>query len=219
MLGNRSPKWLDSLERNLPWLAIPNIGILLVTLQALGFLMVTLDPIWFTRLALDPSQVFQGEYWRLITFLSLPVSLNPIWAFVGFWFLYFLLNLLESEWGSFKTTFYTLVSILLTIGYSLTFDYPVTQVTHFQSTLFLAAATLYPEVELQLFFLIPVKMKWLAWFSFAFLVFEIIRGDWLDRFFLIAIYSNYLLFFGPAFLSLVRQSMRRRRFRSQFRGD
>jgi hypothetical protein len=217
MLDGRAPRWLNLLERRFRWLEVPNIGILFVTLQALGFLMVTVSPVWMTRLALIPELVFQGEVWRLITFLALPVSLNLIWAFIGFWFLYFLLNLLESEWGSFKTTFYTLVSILVTIGFSLAFDYPVTQVTHFQSTLFLAAASLYPEVELQLFFLIPVKMKWLAWFSFAFLVLEMIRGTWMDRFFLLSIYSNYLVFFGPVYLSMIKQRMRRREFKRKMR--
>lgn len=217
MLENRSARWLNFLERHFKFIAIPNIAIIFVTLQGIGFLMTAADPAWYFRLALLPELVFQGELWRIVTFLALPISNSPVWVLFELWFLYFILNLLENELGAFKTTFYTLVSILITIAYSLIFNYPVNSVTHFQSTLFLATAALFPEVELRLFFAIPVKMKWLAWFSLTFLLLEFIRGNWLDRFFLIAIYSNFILFFGPAYASSIKQILRKRNFKNQFR--
>src|SRR5205823_2070717 len=140
---------------------IPGIGILFITLQALGFLLVASDPIWMLRLALDPDAVLRGhEYWRLITFLALPLSMSPLWVIFVLWFLYFIFSSIETEWGSFKTTFYVLVSVVVTIAFSFAFNYPVTQVSHFESTLFLAAASLFPEMEILLFFVVPVKMKW-----------------------------------------------------------
>jgi len=206
------------LERRMGWLAIPNLAILLVTLQGLGFLMVSMDPIWASRLALIPEAVLDGQIWRLITFLALPLSMNLFYAVLGLWFLYFIVNTIENEWGAFRTTFYTLISILVTIGFSLAFGYPVGQTSHFQSTLFLAAAALYPEQEVQLFMVLPIKMKWLAWLTLAFVGLELVRGDWMDRLFLAAIYSNYMIFFGPAQLDMVHQLLRRRRFRRKMQG-
>jgi membrane associated rhomboid family serine protease len=213
----QSPRWLDRLERVLGWLAIPNIAVIFVTLQALGFLMLSSDPIWLTRLALVPEMVSAGEYWRLVTFLALPVSMSLLWVIFSLWFLYFILNMIENEWGAFKTTLYVLVSILVTIAFSFAFDYPITNVSDFQSTLFLAAASLFPEFEIRLYFAIPVKMKWMAWLSIAFLLYKFFNSGTLGKLYLIAIYSNYLIFFGPAMLGQVKQWVRRENFKRKMR--
>jgi membrane associated rhomboid family serine protease len=213
----QSPRWLDRLERVLGWLAIPNIAVIFVTLQALGFLMLSSDPIWLTRLALVPEMVSAGEYWRLVTFLALPVSMSLLWVIFSLWFLYFILNMIENEWGAFKTTLYVLVSILVTIAFSFAFDYPITTVSDFQSTLFLAAASLFPEFEIRLYFAIPVKMKWMAWLSIAFLLYKFFNSGTLGKLYLIAIYSNYLIFFGPAMLGQVKQWVRRENFKRKMR--
>lgn len=217
MMDGQTPKWLRVLERRMQWLAVPNIAILLVTLQAAGFLLVSSDPAWLMRLALVPDAVMAGEAWRLVTFLSLPLSTSFFWVIFTLWFLYFILNQIESEWGAFKTTLYVLTSIVITIAFSFVFNYPVTNVRHFESTLFLAAAALFPEFEVRLFFAIPAKMKWLAWLTAAFVLLELFRSDWVGRLFLIAIYSNFIVFFGPALLSSFRQAARRRRYKGQLR--
>lgn len=216
-MTNSAPRWLRFLERNLGWLAVPHIAILLVTLQALGFLMVMQDPIWIDRLALIPENVLAGEYWRLVTFLALPLSLSPIWVILALWFLYFVVNTIENEWGAFRTTLYVLISMLLTIAVSLTFGLAITDISEFQSTLFLAAATLYPEFEIRLFFAIPVKMKWLAWLTLAFLAIKVATTSWLGRLYLAAIYSNYLLFFGPIALDRIKHRVRRWNYHRKLR--
>jgi membrane associated rhomboid family serine protease len=215
---SQTPQWLRKLERRFQWIAIPNIAVIFVTLQALGTLMVMSNPLWESQLALIPEAVRMGQFWRLITFLALPISVgNLIWVIFALWFLYFVLNMIESEWGAFKTTLYTLVSILVTIAFSFAFDYPVTSIEHFQYSLFFAAAALFPDTEVSLFLIIPVKIKWLAWLTGAFVLFGFVRGDWLDRLFLISIYSNFLIFFGPAVLSRLKQHWRRKRFERSFR--
>lgn len=213
-----SPRWLNRLERPLGWIALPHIAVLLVTLQALGFLMVSSDPLWISRLALIPELVSYGnEYWRLITFLALPLSTQPIWVLFTLWFLYFLVQLIESEWGAFRTTFYVLVSWLVTVAFSFAFGHPITQVTHLESTLFLAAAALYPEVEVRLFFAIPVKLKWLAALSLVGLAWTFLRSDWADRIYLVAVYSNALIFFGPAGLQVLKNKGRQLSYRRKMR--
>jgi membrane associated rhomboid family serine protease len=213
MLTSQSPKWIDYLERRLSWLAIPNSAALLVTLQIFGFLFVTIDPAWIDRLALIPESVMRGEYWRVITFLALPLSLSPLWVIFTLWFLYFVVNSIESEWGAFKTTLYILMSIVLMVAFSFTFNYPITQIANFESTLFLAAAALFPEMEVQLFLFLPVKMKWLAVLTLAFIAFHFVTSDWIDRLYLLSIYLNYVLFFGPAQIYRIKQIYRRWHFR------
>lgn len=209
-----APRWLQRIERKLGWIAIPHISVLLVTLQALGFLMVLSDPVWLDRLALYPSYVSEtGEYWRVLTFLALPITMSPFWVLFQLWFLYFIVETIENRWGAVRTTLYVLVSILLTIAVSFSLDLPVTQATDFQSTLFLAAAALFPETVIYLFFAVPVKMKWLGWLALGFLGLRLVQSDWTGRIYLLAIYSNFLLFFGPALVDRWRQAVSRWNFR------
>ncbi len=211
------PRWLQFLAKKISWLAVPHISIILITLQALGFLLFFTNPIWLSTLALFPEQAMHGEIWRFVTFLSLPVSTSPIWFIFAVMFMYSILNSIEAEWGAFKTTFYVLVSVVLTILFSVVFGYPVTQMTDFSSTLFLAAAAMFPDFEIQIYMIFPVKMKYLGWLTLAFLGYRLFQGEWMDRFFLLAIYSNYLLFFGPTLLYRIQQWKRRRDYRSNFR--
>lgn len=215
--SGRAPRWLDKLERHLGWLGVPNIAILFVTLQALGFFMVSTNPMWRDTLALFPDRVLGGEYWRLVTFLALPVSMSLLWVIFALWFLYFILNAIESEWGDFRTTLYVLVSIILTIAFSFVFDFPIMDVSDFQGSLFLAAATLFPDYEIQLYLIFPVKMKWMGWLSVAFVAYRFFGYGLLGKLYLLAIYSNYLIFFGPALIERVRQYARRKNFQRKNR--
>lgn len=214
---SQTPKWIRVLERKINWLAIPNIAIILVTLQAIGFLFALIDPVWISRLALIPEAVKAGEFWRLITFLALPLSMSPIWVFFSLWFLYFIVNMIEEVWGAFQTTFYVLISILLLILFSFLFNYPITQISGFESTLFLAAASLFPEMQVQLFLVIPVKIKWLAWITMGIVLYHFLAGSMLNRLYLIVIYLNYLLFFGPAIIERIRQKRKQIEFQRKMR--
>jgi membrane associated rhomboid family serine protease len=212
MYDQRDPAWLRTLSKKLNWLAIPNIAVIFLTLQVLGFFFVYSDPVWIERLCLIPQAVLRGEVWRLVTFLALPLSMSPIWMIFSLWFLYYILNSVESEWGAFKTTFYILVSIVLTLIFSFVFGYPVTSISDFVSTLFLATAALFPETEIMLFMVVPVKMKYLGWMTLGFLGLRLLQGTWIDRLYLVTIYSNYLIFFGPALIARAKQWQRRRKY-------
>lgn len=214
---SQTPKWISVIERKINWLAIPNIAIILVTLQAIGFLFALIDPVWINRLELIPEAVKAGEFWRLVTFLALPLSLSPIWVFFSLWFLYFVVNMIEEVWGAFQTTLYILISILLLIFFSFLFDYPITQISGFESTLFLAAATLFPEMEVQLFLVIPVKIKWLAWITIGIVLYHFLAGSMLNRLYLVVIYLNYLLFFGPALIERIKQKRKQIEFQRKMR--
>jgi hypothetical protein len=205
----RTPEWLIRVEKFLGWIAVPNLAFLLVSLQIAGFIFITYEPEWAVQLALIPSAVLAGEYWRLITFLALPLSTSPIWMLFVLLFVYMIVDLLEDQWGAFRTTLYVLVSWAVTVGFSMVTGYPVLSAEHFESSLFLAAAMLYPEMPISIFFVIPAKMKWLAWISIGFVVIEMLQGSWLDRFHILAIYSNFMLFFGPAAAEVLQSALKR----------
>ena len=219
MLYGQTPRWLEQLERRFGGLAIPNLALGLVGLQVLGFLLVYFDPTWWRFLILDPGLVLQGEVWRVVSFLALPLSTSPLWAVFVLYFLYFLVNGLESEWGAFATTLYLLVCVVLTVAFSLLFRCQITSAAKLESTLFLAAATIAPNYEILLFLILPVKLKWLAWATVALIILQLIFGSWMERFYLAVMYANYLLFFGPYYSGRLQQWHRRRRFHQAARAD
>jgi len=217
-MTDRDPKWLQFLSRNLDWLAIPNLALFFAAIQALGFLFCSSYPQGPFLLALVPDLVLRGEYWRLVSFVALPLSSSPIWFIFALSFSYFILQSIENEWGELRTTLYVFVSLALTVLFSFAFGYPVAQITDFSTTLFLAAATLFPEYEIRIYFFLPVKLKFLGWLALGFLALRFFQGLWIDRLYLLAIYSNYFLFFGPALWFRIKEWKRRRDYRAKFRG-
>jgi hypothetical protein len=212
MLYGQTPKWIDRLERLMPGLGIPNLALYLIGAQAFGFLVILAEPRAWQLLVLDPDMVVRGELWRLVTFMAMPLSISPLWMLFALYFLYFVINGIEEEWGEFRTTLYVLVGVVLTIAFSFTFDFPIWSVRELQSTLFLAAATIAPDYQIMIWFVLPVKMKWLAWISVVFIIWEFVNSAWLGRLYLLVMYANYLLFFGPYFISRVQAFYRRRKF-------
>ncbi len=212
------PKWLDALERRFPWFQIPNLGLYIVVLQSFGFLLSVIRPELniAQRLSLDPMMILQGEWWRLFTFLAIPLS-SGFWMIFVLWFIYFIFSALEAHWGAFKLTFYLFLSVLLTILFAFTFSVPVDTFTEIESTLFLAAAVMMPDYEILLFMILPVKMKWMGWLSVAFLLFQFFFGGWLYRFYLLLVFANYFIFFSGHHFFWVKQRYRSYQFRKQWK--
>src|SRR5271154_5723920 len=104
MLDGDTPKWIDRLDRLLPGFGIPNLALYLLGAQAAGFLLILAEPRAMGLLILDPYLVLRGEVWRLVTFLALPLSFSPLWMVFVLYFLYFIINALEEEWGEFRAT-------------------------------------------------------------------------------------------------------------------
>lgn len=198
-------------------LAIPQLGGILCLLQGLGFIFTAMDPVWRDRLALYPDAVLAGEVWRCVTFLSLPLAQSPIWILFALWFLYFVARTLEDHWGSAKFTLYVLASWLSVVTYSLAFDVPVVEATRFEAALFLAAAASFPRMEITLFFVVPVRLGWLGWFTGALLAWDFFNAGWGTRGYLIASLAAFFAFFARGWVTDVKSRIRRARYRAQLR--
>ena len=61
--------------------------------------------------------------------------------------------------------------------------------------IFLAFATIFPDDQVMLYFLIPIKMKWLAAVYAAFIIVDMISSDWGRRTIIIASLLNFIVFF------------------------
>jgi hypothetical protein len=199
---------LARLERRFGRFAIGNLTTFIVFGMAIVFMMSMARPDVVERLALDMSAVRRGEVWRLVTYLFIPRSLSFFWILFTLGWVWMLGHGLESEWGAFKFNVYYLLGMLGT-----TFAAVVTGQAlgnyYLNLTLVFAFATIAPDYEV-LLLILPVKMKWLAWLSVAFLAKDVLFGDWAVRAAIAVAMLNYLLFFAPELAAVVRGKERRR---------
>jgi len=201
--------FLEKLERFLRPVAIPNLTLALIVGQVFMRLLAVARPGIVGLASLDPLKVLQGEVWRLATFLFVPPVENLVFAFF-FWYLFYLMgSALEIYWGVARYNLYLLIGTVATIGVSfLVPDAPVSN-AFLQGSVFLAFAFLNPDFELLIFFLVPVRIKWLALLAWIGFGVAVVLGEGATRWLALASVCNFLLFFAPEIWWRVRSARRR----------
>lgn len=196
--------FLDRLERKYGKYAIKGL-MLYITIGNLAvfifnYLMPSLNI--ENKLALIPYYVFRGQIWRLVTYIFIPPESSIIFIFFVLYFYYIIGNTLESLWGSFRLNIYYLVGMIGTTiaGYLTGYS----DATHLNLSLFLAFAYLFPNHEILLFFIIPVKVKYIAWLNWAFIAFRVIFGSAGQKVAAVVSVLNFLLFFGRDIVITIR---------------
>jgi hypothetical protein len=210
-------RWLDKLERHFGFLAIPNLMLGVIGGQALSTLLALKDPTVPLQLMLDPAAVAEGQWWRLFTWIIVPdaTPFGLLTAVFWFMFLFSIGRALELEWGAFKSTVYLLLGMALpALGAMLLWQFLGIQIiltgSYFSITLLLAFAALAPELTMYLLFILPVKMRWVAWALGAWLLWSALSRGLVGAMEVGFGVGNYLIFFLPAGV----QAWRQRRFAS-----
>ncbi len=202
-------KLLDKLQRRFGRFAVPHVTEGLIVCQVLVYLMLLGKPGFLEAIALVPRRVLEGQLWRLVTFLCQPPPINPLFAFF-FWYIFYLMGTaLENTWGAFRYNVYLLVGWTATVAVAFLQPEAPASIIFLQGSVFLAFAYLYPDFQLLLFFILPVKVKWLAalqWLGYAFLM---AVGDWMTRLMISAAVLNFVLFFWWEIVSRIIAGQRR----------
>jgi hypothetical protein len=216
--------WITRAESRFGHLAIPGLPRIIVGFNALVFVLYKLNPHFLENLTLRPAAVMNGEVWRLITYLFIPSfgGLLPDWIGAVFYilFLWFIGNGLEEALGAFRMNVFYFLGMVGTTIAAFFFGGEFSNVM-LNTSMFLAFARFYPDVMIYLFFILPVKVKWLAWITAGLLLLGFLTGDWAYRGAVIAAMVNYVAFFGA---DLVREARnrsetqaRRRKFEAKAR--
>ncbi|HEY4328481.1 MAG TPA: rhomboid family intramembrane serine protease [Phycisphaerae bacterium] len=192
----RRGRFLQSLER----LAIPNITLYWVGIQVLCMFLIWGKPEIASLLELDTARVREGEWWRLVTCLFVPQSLSPLFAVFVYYLFWLMGSALEANWGTARYNFFLLIGALMNIGAAFVPLLAGAQGTgtglYLSETVFLAFAALYPDFQILLFFIFPVRVKWLALIAWLGLAVQFFMApDWTDRAMLLASVANFLIFF------------------------
>jgi len=200
---------LNKLERIFGRFAVPNLSLYLVAGQVAVFTFVWFDKIAIEPFLLIPAYVLHGQMWRVLTFLLVPPPVS--WVFIAFswWIFYLMGSALEDYWGVFRYNLFLFIGWALTVGAAfLTPAEPATNL-FVAGSVFLAFAYLNPDFELVLFFILPVKVKWLALLTWAGYAVMFFRGEWGTRCQVLATVGNFLLFFGRDIFLSARLHRRR----------
>lgn len=192
-----------------PRFGIPNLMQVIVVGNIIVFLLAMFAG-WnsISFLSFDLQHILHGELWRLVTFIFVPNNSSPLWLAVSLYFYYFIGSSLEREWGTAKFNLYYFSGVVLTVLSTVVAslisgsNFSVAGTGYINMSMFFAFAMLYPETQVLLFFIIPLKIKWLAWIDGGFFLLSILssilRGDLVGWVAPVIALLNFVVFFWTA---------------------
>ncbi|MBX7158171.1 MAG: rhomboid family intramembrane serine protease [Verrucomicrobiae bacterium] len=187
---------LAYLENKFGRFAIPHLIPGIVFLSTITFVLLRFQPDFINYLVLNPQLILQGEVWRLFTYVFIPPTVNLFWIIFALMFLWMLGNGLEQAWGAFRVNLYFFIGLLSTTLIAFIFNWVDATGGFIYSTIFFAFATLYPNYQILVFFILPIKVKWLAYFSLFILIVYFFNTSFAGKISLLIAHLNYFLFFG-----------------------
>ncbi len=192
--------FLDRLERRFGHLAIPGLVRYVMILNILVYLLAIANPGFLSLLTADRAAIWNGEIWRLVSWIFIPSVgpglFSPLFMIFYVYFTWWIGDMLEANWGSFRLTLYYLLGMLGYVAVALVFGGSSASIS-LNFTLFLALATIAPNLEILVFFVFPVKIKWLAIWGLLGLAYLFFFGPVSMQVATTWSLMNYLLFFAP----------------------
>lgn len=220
--------WLDKLEKKFGRFAIQNLTVYLILGYTIGYGVYHFMPGLLNMLTLEPAYILKGQVWRVISWILVPPTGSLISIIFMALLYYSLGTILERTWGTFRFNVYIFSGILFTVlgafllyfvvggnlvGYGYFFS-----TYYINMSIFLAFAMSYPDMKVYLYFIVPIKMKWMAVVYAVLTIIDIVRGNAITRVAIIASLLNFIVFFllsknmrqySP------KQQMRKRKFQQQ----
>lgn len=214
-------KW----ERKFGKYAIPNLTTILIGCYVVGYILNIVSPTLLNYLRLDPYAILHGQIWRIVTWVISPPStvgssMDIFFVAIMLFFYYSLGTSLERIWGTWKYNVYLFTGMLLTVagsflcfgiysvmlsatGSELSSYLPVIsslgalQIStyYINMSIFLAFAATFPNAQVLLMFVIPVKVKWMGYLYAGMLVYEMIQYFAVGYWFAVAAIGASLLNF------------------------
>ena len=195
-----------------PRFGIPNLMRVIVIGNVAVYVLMLLtqanDANALSFLTFNLNALLHGEVWRLVTFVFVPTTSGIFWLLISLYFYYWIGSTLERQWGTAKFNLYYISGALLTVlGVvlaSLITGNPYLTAAgtgYVNLSMFFAFAFLFPDTTVLLFFILPVKMKWLAYLDGALFAFDIIKAigahNWAGVVLPIVALLNFAVFIWP----------------------
>lgn len=206
---------MSDFERKFGKYAVRDLSLKLIILYLIGYAIYYIRPDIMYYMTLNPYAIVHGQVWRLISWLLIPPSASNLFFIAIMLFFYYSIGTsLERVWGTWRYNVFIFTGILLTIvsaflwmGFSYVaggagamsqigpqnyFGYysAAFSTYYINMGIFFAYALTFPEAMVLLFFIIPVKVKWLGLLDVAYLLYEFIQGNGAMRFAIAATFVN-----------------------------
>lgn len=211
---------MSDFERKFSKYAVRDLSLKLIILYLAGYVIYYLKPEILYHMTLNPYAIVHGQVWRLVSWLMIPPSTSNLFFIAVMMFFYYSIGTsLERVWGAWRYNVFIFTGILLTIVsaflwmgftyltggggtlaqvgagsyfgyYSLAFS-----TYYINMGIFFAYALTFPEAMVLLFFIIPVKVKWLGLLDVAYLVFEFLQATSATRFAIAATFVNIAILY------------------------
>ena len=209
--------WITKLERKFGRYCIPNLISILIGGQILVYAVELFVNQYISfYLNLDRGALLAGQIWRVITFVFVPFSGGgPLSVVLGIYFTWFIGTALEKEWGDFRFNLYLLLGMLGAVLACLCTGWADTYCLSL--SLLLAFAMLYPEVQVLLFFVIPIRVKYFGIFAAIMWVLSFLGAPLPQKLSLLLSMANVWLFFGPMGYRSIRAWIRREQWKRKNR--
>ena len=196
---------------------IPNLMLYIVLGTAVVYVMsqMSRNPFLYNLLYFDRELILRGEVWRLITY---PLTYNAgslLLTAISLFCYYSLGRAMENIWGTLRFNLFYLTGVVMMDVYCMIFG-GYASVTYLNLSLFLSYATLYPDSQFLLFFIIPIRAWIFALFDLAIVLIDLVSLPFPYNLFSVISLANYFLFFGKDVLNVIPMSWRanaRRAFR------
>ena len=178
------------------YICIGNVGFWILGVLLKNYVLLS-------YITFDAQAILHGQVWRLISFMFYPISGSMLLALLAFYFYYWMGSTLEQYWGTVQFSIYILLGWLFTVVYGflvyfITGSSPQITGYYLYMSMFFAFATLFPEMQVMLFMIIPIKMKWLALVDALYFAAEILLGmpAFPQNLLPLVAVLNYFVFFG-----------------------
>lgn len=201
--------FLNKMERKFGKYAIQNLTFWLIGAWVLGYIIQITMPDVQKLLLLEPRMILQGQVWRVVSWLLIPPPVNILFLIFFLSCYYFIGISIEQAIGTFRYNVYLIGGILCSIfGAFLLYGFyyfikgvSVAGIGYYFSThyitmsLFLAFAVIFPNIEFRLYFLIPIKAKWMGIADAVWMAFMFLASNAAGRTAILASLMNFLIFF------------------------
>lgn len=214
-------KLLDSLERRLgrmgginnlmTWIVLIMGGVYVADLVLAPSMGISLS----SYLVFSKEAILRGQIWRLVTFIFLPPTSSLLFIIIQLLFYNFLGNMLQSHWGRLRFNLFYFTGMIFNIIAGMITGYATSY--YLNLSLFLAVALLYPEMQINIYGILPIRMKWLALVDVLLLLPGLLTGTWGMRVAIVLSLANVLLFFYDRFLQQFKEARRRYEWKKNWR--
>ncbi len=244
-------KPMSKFEKKFGRYAIPNLTTILIACYAVGYLLQYTFPAILNYLTLNPYLICKGQVWRLVTWIVVPPSSgNILTTLLMLYFYWSLGSTLERVWGVYRYNVYMFLGMILTVvgsflamglSYLMYGDMWVLMsqagalcfsTNYINMSIFLAFAVTFPEMQVLLMFIIPIKVKWMGILYGVMIVWEFVSGAYVSlgsmgvldvsmfsRIAILFSLFNFILFFFTSRRLIIspKQMKRRQEFKREVR--